>query len=162
MNFCFLCCLRVYVCTCCPLANKDYKASSSSVNNYRSGKKELNNNLIHIKTKKWLLTMSFLRAVGMGLRSWGKSIDAMGTSLQGSAVYVEKRTFKISPKIIIFCLVQKPKQYIHHNPIKLTITFLFFFFFKLYKQTKHNQSHICSGTFCPCCSAQWQTPNRCS
>lgn len=46
--------------------------------------------------------MSFLRAVGMGLRSWGKSIDAMGTSLQGSAVYVEKRTFKISPKIIIF------------------------------------------------------------
>ena len=31
-----------------------------------------------------------LRAVGMGLRSWGKSIDAMGTSLQGSAVYVEK------------------------------------------------------------------------
>ena len=113
MNFCFLCCLRVYVCTCLlrPASQKDL-ASSSSVNNYRSGKKELNNNLIHIKTKKWLLTMSFLRAVGMGLRSWGKSIDAMGTSLQGSAVYVEKRTFKISPKIIIFCLVQKPKQYI--------------------------------------------------
>ena len=37
--------------------------------------------------------MSFLRAIGTGLRSWGKSIDAMGVSMQGSSAYVEKRTW---------------------------------------------------------------------
>jgi hypothetical protein len=37
--------------------------------------------------------MSFLRAIGTGLRSWGKSIDAVGVSMQGSSAYVEKRTW---------------------------------------------------------------------
>jgi carbonic anhydrase/acetyltransferase-like protein (isoleucine patch superfamily) len=39
---------------------------------------------------KIVVGMSFLSAVGVGLRSWGKSINSIGVAMQGNASYVEK------------------------------------------------------------------------
>lgn len=72
---------------------------------------------------KGKIIMSFLRAVGMGLRSWGKSLDSMGVTLQGNSSYVEKcKSLKsdFSEPDCLFCF-----------PYPFPLFFFFSFFFLL-------------------------------